>query len=257
MSMPSIRTRCYGHRALLTRGERGAKELLLITVVGIVVVLFGAYLTLAYLTQAGEASFAGVQVTLPFGVIVMIVGVAVIVFPWTPLFEGADGSPTTTSVLPGTSPVSTSPPTTISKEQEESRETRLVSVVPDQGIRATCSRTADAHFAGALMVMDCPTPGLVTLRLGLFPDSAAMYEVYNRSNEAAGVARDSGIENCESQPGEGGWSVEGTTLGRLVCHVDDDGRVRFEWTYDRVNVLAYGYRGDDNFAAMHRWWLNF
>jgi hypothetical protein len=243
--------------------ERGAKELLLITIVGIVVVLFGAYLTIAYLTQSGEARFAGVQVTLPFGVIVMIVGVAVIVFPWTPLFEGEVDTPTTPSPAPGTpsvstAPVSTSPPTTISKEQEESREKRLLSVVPDQGIRATCSKTVDAHFAGSLMVMECPTPGLVTLRLGLFPNAAAMYEVYNRSNEATGVERDSGAGNCESQPGEGPWSVgDGPNLGRLVCHVDNEGRVRFEWTYDRVDVLAYSYRRDDNFAAMNRWWLNF
>lgn len=242
---------------------RGAKELLLITIVGIVVVLFGAYLTIAFLTQSGEARFAGVQVTLPFGVIVMIVGVAVIVFPYTPLFERTVESPTAPSALPGTSsvstsPVSTSPPTTISKEQQESREKRLLSVIPDKGIKATCSQTTDAHFAGSLMVMECPAPGLVALRLGLFPNAAAMYKVYNKSNEDAGVERDSGSGNCESQPGEGPWSVEGgPDLGRLVCHVDDEGRVRFEWTYDRVNVLAYSHRGDDNFEALNRWWLNF
>lgn len=116
--------------------------MLLITIVGIGIVAFGAYLTIAYLAQSGEAKFAGVQMTLPFGVIVMIVGVVVIAFPYTPLYKGTDNprTITTSTVSPNTSsvsisPTSTNPPTTISKEQEESRKNRLLSVIPDKGIR--------------------------------------------------------------------------------------------------------------------------
>jgi hypothetical protein len=240
--------------------------LLLITIVGIVIVAFGAYLTIAYLTQSGEAKFAGVQMNLPFGVIVMIVGVVVIVFPYTPLYEGTDTdnsrttavSPNTSSV--STSPTSTNPPTTISKEQEESRKKRLLSVIPDQGIRSTCSKTRDDHFAGSLMVMECPSSGLVALRLGLFPNATALYRVYNRDAEEAGVERNSGSANfCESEPAEGPWSISGEEPydGRLFCHVNNEGRVWFEWTYDKARVLAYAYRGDDNFKALNRWWMNF
>jgi hypothetical protein len=76
--------------------------LLLITIVGIIVTTFGAYLTIAYLTQSGEARFAGVQVTLPFGVIVMITGIAVIIFPYTPLYQDTMNTP----------PIGTTPTTT-------------------------------------------------------------------------------------------------------------------------------------------------
>jgi hypothetical protein len=237
--------------------------LLLITIVGIAIVAFGAYLTIAYLTQSGEAKFAGVQMTLPFGVIVMIVGVVVIVFPYTPLYKGTDNSPTGAAVSPNTSsvstsPTSTNPPTTISKEQEESRKKRLLSVIPDQGIRATCSKTSDDHLAGSLMVMECPSSGVPAFRLGLFSSAEAMYRVYNRAAEEAGVERNSGSGNCESEPGEGPWTVyEGDpTAGRRFCHVNDEGRVWFEWTYDKAKVLAYAYRGDDNFKALNDWWVN-
>jgi hypothetical protein len=237
--------------------------LFLITVVGIVVALFGAYLTIAYLAQSGEAKFAGVQMNLPFGVIVMLIGIVVIVFPYTPLYEDINSPPTngtvpTTTSSASISPTTTTPPSTITSEQEESRKKRLLSVIPDQGIRATCSKVRDDRFAGSLMVMECPSSGLAVLHLGLFATETAMYRVYNRDAEEAGVERNSGSGNCESQPGEGPWSVEGgPNLGRLFCHVTDEGRVWFEWTYDKTNVLAYAYRGDDNFQALNRWWLNF
>jgi hypothetical protein len=234
--------------------------LLLITIVGIVVAVFGAYLTIAFLTQSGEARLAGVQVNLPFGVIVMMVGILVIVFPYTPFYEGIEESPTTRPVSPDTSSLSTSsdstnPPTTISMEQEESRKKRLLSVIPDKGIRATCSKVKDNHLAGSLMVMNCPSSGVPALRLGLFPSSEAMYKVYSTSVGEAGVERNSGAGNCESEPGEGPWSVyEGDPAdGRLLCHVNDEGWVWFEWTYDKAKVLAYAYRHDDNFKMLHQW----
>jgi hypothetical protein len=235
-------------------------QLLLITIVGIVVAAFGAYLTIAYLAQSGEARFAGVQVTLPFGVIVMLIGIIVIVFPYTPLYEGADNPPTGSTVSSSASipPTSNNPPTTVSKEQEESRKKRLLSVIPDQGIRSTCSKVRDDRFAGSLIVMECPSSEVTALHLGLFPNERAMYQVYNRDAEEARTERNSGSGNCDTQPGEGPWSIEGgPDLGRLFCHVNNEGRVWFEWTYDKVNVLAYAYRGDDNFQALNRWWLNF
>ncbi len=237
--------------------------MLVIIIVGVAVTCFGAYLTIKYLTQSGEAKLAGLQVTLPFGVIVMIVGVVVIVFPYTPFYKGTGKSSATTAVSPNTSATSalttnTSSRTPISNEQEESRKKRLLSVIPDQGIRSTCFKTKDDHFAGSWIVMECRSSGLAALRLALFPNAAAMYRVYNKDAEGARVERNSGSGNCKSQPSEGAWLVEGgPDLGRLFCYVDNEGRVWYEWTYDKATVLAYAYRGDDNFPALYRWWLNF
>jgi hypothetical protein len=234
------------------------------TILGIVIVIFGAYLTIAYLAQSGEAKFAGVQLNLPFGVIVMIVGVVVIVFPYTPLYEGTNNGQTAAGVSPNASAASSSstsanPPTTISREQEEQRKKRLLSVVTDQGIRATCSKTNDDHFTGAWMVMECPSSEVAGLRLGLFPNSKAMYTVYNKAAEEAAVKRNSGWANCESKPGEGLWTInEGDPPGgRVFCNLNDQGQVWFEWTYDVPKVLVYAYRKDDNFKALHDWWLAF
>jgi hypothetical protein len=109
------------------------------------------------------------------------------------------------------------------------------------------------------MVMECPSSGLLALRLGLFPNAAAMYKVYNRDVEAAQVERNSGSPNCDSEAGEGPWSVSGEEPydGRLFCYINSAGQVWFEWTYDKSLVLAYAYRGDDNFKALDRWWVNF
>jgi hypothetical protein len=160
-------------------------------------------------------------------------------------------------------PISTtvdSTATTISEEQDESRKRRLLSVISDQGIRATCSKTADNHLTGSLMAMDCPSPEVAALRIGLYPSETAMYIVYNRGVEEAGLERKSGSGDfCKAEPAEGTWSFSGKDPpdGRIFCYVNDEGQVWFEWTYDKAKVIAYAYRRDDNFGALDRWWKNF
>jgi hypothetical protein len=104
----------------------------LITVVGIVIILVGLFWTGKYFSQSGAAKVAGMEVTLPAGFFVMLVGIAVVVFPYSPWYNDRSNPtpPTTTGAFPPVPP-STSSPTTQADTTQADTKIRFASPKPN------------------------------------------------------------------------------------------------------------------------------
>jgi hypothetical protein len=61
--------------------------------------------------------------------------------------------------------------------------------------------------------------------------------------------------SCQTGPNETTWSIDEVQLGRVQCAPQLVG-VRYDWTDERLNILASLVDLDGDYGALYDQWLN-
>jgi TolB protein len=132
------------------------------------------------------------------------------------------------------------------------REALLLSHVPEK-TRRTCGRETRQDIAGRAIAGLVCSRGPVTVFYDLFRTERAMDSYYGRAVTAAGAAR--GVGTCRtSDIAEGFWTLAEEQVGRLLCYTSNNGRRIAIWTFDRLRIVSWAQRNDDDKNALYRFW---
>jgi hypothetical protein len=85
-----------------------------------------------------------------------------------------------------------------------------------------------------------------------FDSSDLMNAAYQDRIDAFGVASEG---TCQSGPNETTWSISGTVYGRVQCAPQDVG-IRFDWTDERLSILASLVDFEGDYGPTFDQWVN-
>jgi len=125
----------------------------------------------------------------------------------------------------------------------------LRAIIP-AAIRPTCARS-DAPEDGSTAALECGTGGLDGIQYNLFPSVDAMTRAYARQRPK--LAGDPGA-GCAKGSYEGDYVVDGQRRGRLLCFVNHPGEAAIVWTDDKLKVLSFAWRNDEDPEAVYNAW---
>jgi hypothetical protein len=117
-------------------------------------------------------------------------------------------------------------------------------------ILPTCDRS-DAPEDGSTTALDCGTDGLDGIQYNLFPSADAMARAYAKQRPKLTGDPSAG---CAKGSFEGDYVVDGQRRGRLLCFVNHPGEAAIVWTDDKLRVLSFAWRNDEDPEAVYNAW---
>ena len=92
----------------------------------------------------------------------------------------------------------------------------------------------------------------VAYTLAVDADEYAGY--YERLIEALGITETDAGSCPDAIPSEETYTIGGEDVGLLACTVGDGGHAIMIWTDDRLQIVSYAERRDDDIEALYEWW---
>jgi hypothetical protein len=141
-------------------------------------------------------------------------------------------------------------------DPERRDQEKLLSSVPDE-IRPSCSADTTDYFRTASAAIECEANDLDILRVALFKDTLSLNAFYAKARRGRKIDSGTGT-TCAEGTAEESWGFDGSPVaqGRYFCYVDNE-HAWIEWTQTKLRIYAYAVRGDDDLAALYKWWHNF
>ncbi|PIM67648.1 hypothetical protein CTU88_37470 [Streptomyces sp. JV178] len=246
------------------------------TSIKVLLLVFGGVLLLAALLGSGfsirEISFPPMNpllrtVTVLLGAGLMVTSVVLLATEGgtkNPVAEPSSG-PTTTA--PGPSPSTTPPPepnpvpdpdappsdAPPTDEPGSDEAEALMRHIP-KSIRSDCVPGTASYTEALTAYVDC--------RPDRVPSSASYFQFADAPSMDGwfqAVVDDHTFtgDSCDSYSdlnGQGSYSVDGTTTGKVVCFAGRDGRVHLMWTHEPLAVIVEAVADPADYDQLIRWW---